>query len=476
MERTFSPCRILFLIVFFAFIVRLFVAVNTEVVSADSVEYIRLAKAFASGDYMGALDVRRPPLYPVLIGLASFVAPDFELAGRLVSLVFGVLTVAMVYLLSRRVFNEKTALIASAFAAVHPYMLRYSGDVLTETLYYFLVASVAFLGLKAVIEKSLLFMFLAGIAGAFAYMTKPAGLIALMAITLFAAFERPGRIIAERRQRLILLFSLWAIFIIMALPYLIFIYRATGAVEITGKLSSTDFLSLAFGGFMEEGNALMFVRHFPEAWSYPFFALFLLYIFKRRKAGFEREEKFLLFLAAFYWLVCLLVLPRRRYLVHMMPLVLVFSAQGAIYFIEWLKAIFKERLRSVVTALAVVLAAAEILIGTASLTHQRVAEKAAGLYIKESIGPGIAILSRKPIVVFYAEGKHVPMPRDKLFTLKEFFDYGRENSVAYLADYRTGVRDSIVDFKDDAFEEVKSFNDGDGKEFVIYRLPYEALR
>ena len=76
MERTFSPYRILLLIVFFAFMVRFFVAVNTEVIAVDSVEYIRLAKAFASGDYMGALDAKRPPLYPALVGLASFVMPD----------------------------------------------------------------------------------------------------------------------------------------------------------------------------------------------------------------------------------------------------------------------------------------------------------------------------------------------------------------------------------------------------------------
>ena len=76
---------------------RFFVAVNTEVIAVDSVEYVRLAKAFASGDYMGALDVKRPPLYPALMGLASFIIPDLPLAGRLVSLVFGALTAVLVY-------------------------------------------------------------------------------------------------------------------------------------------------------------------------------------------------------------------------------------------------------------------------------------------------------------------------------------------------------------------------------------------
>ncbi|MEK7880945.1 MAG: glycosyltransferase family 39 protein, partial [Deltaproteobacteria bacterium] len=121
MERIFSPYRILLLIVFFAFMGRFFVAVNTEVIAVDSVEYVRLAKAFASGDYMGTLDVKRPPLYPALMGLASFIIPDFPLAGRLVSLVFGALTVVLVYFLGRRVFDEKTGLVAAAFAAMPPY-------------------------------------------------------------------------------------------------------------------------------------------------------------------------------------------------------------------------------------------------------------------------------------------------------------------------------------------------------------------
>ena len=56
--------------------VRFFVAVNTEVIAVDGVEvYPRLAKAFASGDYMGALDAKRPPLYPALVGLASLSCP-----------------------------------------------------------------------------------------------------------------------------------------------------------------------------------------------------------------------------------------------------------------------------------------------------------------------------------------------------------------------------------------------------------------
>ena len=66
--------------------------------------------------------------------------PDLEFAGRLVSLVFGTLTAVLVLLLGRRVFDEETGLVAAAFAAMHPYMLRYSGDVLAEALYYFLVA------------------------------------------------------------------------------------------------------------------------------------------------------------------------------------------------------------------------------------------------------------------------------------------------------------------------------------------------
>ena len=450
---------------------RFFVAVNTEVIAVDSVEYVRLAKAFASGDYMGALDVKRPPLYPALMGLASFIIPDFPLAGRLVSLVFGALTVVLVYFLGRRVFDEKTGLVAAAFAAMHPYMLRYSGDVLTEALYYFLVAIVAFLGLKAVIEKSPLIMFLAGVAGAFAYLTKPAGLVVLIAIALFAAFERPGRINSEWRQRLILLFSLWAVFIIMALPYLIFIYHKTGTASFTGKISAHTVLSLAGGGFIEEGNAGMFVKYFPEAWSYPFFALFLLYLFRRLKEGFKREEKFVLFLAGFYWLVCFLVLPRRRYLVHMMPVALALPAQGAIYFNEWLKGIFKIRGRVIAAAAAVILVVAELSIGMASLRKQRVAEKAAGLYIKESVGAGIPILSRKPIAAFYADGRYVPLPRGAKFTLEELFAYGRQNKAAYLVDYRAGVQETVTDFKDNALSEVKSFSDHDGKEFVIYRLP-----
>lgn len=69
-----------------------------------------------------------PPLYHVLLKLWIMLAGYSEIAVRIPSVIFGVLTVYVTYLIGRKLFEEKTALIASTLLATSPLAIYYSQE------------------------------------------------------------------------------------------------------------------------------------------------------------------------------------------------------------------------------------------------------------------------------------------------------------------------------------------------------------
>lgn len=84
-----------------------------------------------------AADIQ-PPLYYYLLNLWMAVAGDSEFAVRFLSLVFGVLTVPLVYVLARRLFNSTAALFAALIATFSALYLWYSQEARMYTLITFL--------------------------------------------------------------------------------------------------------------------------------------------------------------------------------------------------------------------------------------------------------------------------------------------------------------------------------------------------
>ena len=109
----------------------------------DGAEYIRHAKLILSGDWTGG---KAPPLYPALIAFAHLAVPDAERAGILISIIFGALLVLPVFYLGKEIFGERVGILSGVIVAVHPFLNSYSGSVLTESTYYFLVAMIVLMG------------------------------------------------------------------------------------------------------------------------------------------------------------------------------------------------------------------------------------------------------------------------------------------------------------------------------------------
>jgi hypothetical protein len=459
-------------VVCLGFILRLYVALNAVTISVDSTIDLGLARAFIEGDFYGGLDINRPPLHPLLVSLLYPLFNDYELSARCISVVFGTLAIAISFYIGRTVYNERLGLITAFFVAVHPHLVRYSGDTLREGLYYFLSATIILLGLKVLSNKKIGTMFLIGLLSVLAYLTKPGAIGFLIVISLWVIFYNVRQIRRDWSGRLGLLVSGWVVFILMAIPYFFFLYHETGRFIITGKTSLTALLSYLhqIATFYNTDHWVRFLQHLPEAFSIPFFILFLWGIFKQLRAGFSNAEYFLITILVPFYLLYLILEPGRRYFVQLMPMALVFAAMGFWYFEQYIKSKAKEKGPLIVTILLIAIAVILLPFGMIPLKAHHLPEKLAGKWLLETKGEGATILSKKPIVVYYANGNFVYMPDDKLEKVVKF---GKLRDAEYLAGYIRKLRRKIPDFDGEEkrlLKELKSFESEDGKKFIIYRL------
>src|SRR5258708_3595821 len=100
-----------------------------------------------------------PPLYYLLIKGWTLLFGINDLSLRLPSVIFGTLTVVMVFLTARKYFGIKISYIAGTLATINPFFINYSIEARTYALYGFL-AICAFYFLLAKRDKLFVLMLL----------------------------------------------------------------------------------------------------------------------------------------------------------------------------------------------------------------------------------------------------------------------------------------------------------------------------
>lgn len=225
---------------------RIAAAVNTQVINHDGARFTMSARAILADDWDAALNVepRMPPLYPTLIAGLSHLVGSLGLAGVIISVLCGTLTVIPVWLLARAIWDDRIAFLAGLVVAILPDHVLASGDVWTEPLFLLCffgsVAATWFAG-----ERPSLGLFaLAGFCGGLAVNTRPEGLYTLAMIVGW------GAIVAWIHRREFRAVRIWgpvlaaAIWIALIFPYSSWIHSSFGfwsptanqfAVKMLGK-------------------------------------------------------------------------------------------------------------------------------------------------------------------------------------------------------------------------------------------------
>lgn len=142
-------------IVFVSFALRAACAIHfTGMIDTEGAEYARIAQNLLAGvGYVGIATEGQqlffPPLFPFLIAAVSLLTGDAEVAGRIVSVVMGSLLVVPVYLIARRMYNERIAIVGAALVGAHPLLVQFSTTVHCEPTYLTLVLTAIYMAMRA---------------------------------------------------------------------------------------------------------------------------------------------------------------------------------------------------------------------------------------------------------------------------------------------------------------------------------------
>lgn len=371
----------LILILLLGFGVRSLDIANARAIEMDGFSYAQIAEHFANGAFSQALINVFPPFYPLTIALFHLVIPDIEMAGRMVSLACGLLLICGSYLALKRFFDAEKALWGAFFIAIHPYLARYSAQVLSESLATLLFVATVFFFYVGYREKSGWRIALSGFLLTLTYLTRPEYVVYYIPLAAFLL----------SRRRLLHTAALFFPFIALGFTYIIFMRIETGFWMVSGKVMANPFVSLITASI----NIPVVTFHLFAA-LFPPFILLLIPGFTRV----ERPYRSLVVVLSIFHVLSLACVGHstRRYSLEFVPLPMVFVVEGW-YAVRAYAERFKHG-RMLCLSAAILIALLGLSQGIESPNEGRALFKRAGLFLLQ-YDPGTNIASRLPLPSFY---------------------------------------------------------------------------
>ena len=201
-------------------------------------EYVRIAENLLNNRaYVGlgeGPELMFPPFFPVLLIVGSFLAGSVEGAARLIPVLAGGLLVLVVFALARLVYGLRVALVAAVLTALHPVLIDLSSIAEAETVYLPLVMGGLYWGLRALDSGRLTHTVWCSALFGLAYLTRPEALLypcVLLAAMLVSDWRRPAFLRRLGLQCLCLV----APILVLAAPYVTYLWRHTGDLRLEGK-------------------------------------------------------------------------------------------------------------------------------------------------------------------------------------------------------------------------------------------------
>jgi len=218
-----------------AFAVRAVLASLTAVVATDSPSFLLFAEEMGRGRWDAGLEHGIHPAYPVAIAMAGSVL-GLERGAYAVSALFGALAVVPFFAMVRDMTDRRVAVVASLVFACLPYFVMEHADVMSEGLFHFFFVTAVALGWFAATRGWVAGYVLAGMAGALAYMTRPEGVYVPVAVAGVTVLARSWRMIPAA-------IASCALFVVLAMPLLLYWRHLTGEWKVTWRGSSEAALS-----------------------------------------------------------------------------------------------------------------------------------------------------------------------------------------------------------------------------------------
>lgn len=420
-----------------AFVVKLIQVLLVCTISGDGPAYIRMAKNFFAGNFSAGLAEDYPPLYSLFIAAAYSITNDWVIAGRLVSFIFSILTIVPIYFLTKELFGEKVAKVASVFFIFHPAIGGYSVRIISEPIYVFLFVSAVWLSWKAISTQKHSLLFAAGAISGLSYLVRPEGLGVAIVTCLYVSFHDLLRVKYNYRKKIIHICMLLLGASIFVLPYLLHIRNETGQWKLSKKKSilnavtgkaygnSVPDASVLFGARipaysrMEDGFPkifLGFVGEFITSFHYLLFLLLLIGLIRRKAIPRQgKYESFIILITIFYFLLLSLFYVSDR---HIVPLIAMCLFWAAIGFCELYRYVSIRMPQGLVETMPILrgrvfalMLMAVILSSSAEAfrpqDRDKIGRRKVGLWMKENCKESPRILTDSLRLAYYAEGEAV---------------------------------------------------------------------
>lgn len=250
----FSGCRIsgldlrlLVVLLIVASGLRVWHLATTEVTSRDSIHFMRMAWEMGHGHAIQAIrEGEQHPGYPVvlcgvraLIGLVSSAsAPlQFQWAAQLTSIVASLVSVPVLYCLSRQLFSPIGAFYGVLLIQILPATGRLLADGLSESLFLLCVMSSVLAGFIALRGNRAAAFAVCGLTGGFAYLVRPEGAVFPVAVGVVMVFHH---VVLARKPWIKLALALAASFLAVALPFMIVVGKLTSKPTANRVLTADE--------------------------------------------------------------------------------------------------------------------------------------------------------------------------------------------------------------------------------------------
>jgi 4-amino-4-deoxy-L-arabinose transferase-like glycosyltransferase len=459
--KTLNERQVLLLLIGISFGLRLYAVLMAQGIANDSAAYGFMARDFLKGHYIKGLSSPAPPLYSFLIFLFSPDTAYVEIIGRFISLFIGTLTIIPLFFLVKKAIGQKEAIFSAILYSFHPYLVTYSGMLLTEATYWgLLVLSVYFFWTG--LEKQVTWKI--GLAGCFlglAYLTRPEGIGYVLVYLIWIVVE--GILKKGWFKKIALIGVLMLSVLIFVTPYVIYIHQETGQWLISKKGSITQ--SQFFKKGVEEAdpakdieqnkpieknskilrigqNIVHFlpfvIYHYLRAYHFSLW-LFLFFGLIRVRRKVITYELFLASLVLFHLFSLSTFVPSTiRFAVPVIPLSLFWAGTGILEikkYLEKIKIFNPEKVIFLFIIIVIVIQLPQSLIPE---RKHRAEQKKVGLWLKQNTSPDAIIMSNSPQETFYADRefmifpKGVSTPGNPGKSYNEIINYAKTNGVRYI--------------------------------------------
>ena len=139
----------------------------------DEKSYYETALAFAGGKGMGEGFFWQPFFYPFFLSSVIFLFGSSVLWIKILQCIVGSVTCVLTYLLGRRIFDERTGILAGAVTAFYGPLIFFDGELLAAGWASFWSVALILVFLMARTGKKPLPFFILGLCGALSVLSRP---------------------------------------------------------------------------------------------------------------------------------------------------------------------------------------------------------------------------------------------------------------------------------------------------------------